>query len=309
MSVDISIIIINYNSDELTINCIKSLLELTAKDLVCQYIIVDNASEPNSYFSVKNYVNSIEEKTNITLLRSDINTGFGGGNMIGFKEAKGKYIAFINNDTILKNDCLSILKDFLDKNKKCGICGPQAYKEDGRILPTIDHFASLSREIFGRGFLEAINSKKYPKRFKQYKQPKQAQFVAGSFMFLRTSEFKSIAGFDENIFLYYEETDLCKRLLNIGKTAFLVPEAKFIHFHGASTTPSIAIKTELKISLLYVIKKHYGSIKHFILLNYLRFRYFLSSIIKPKYRPLFKTLYKGAPLSASLKHKQRPLPV
>lgn len=305
MTLDVSVIIINYNSEELTINCIRSFLSNTSKNLSCQYIIVDNASKKNSYITLKKYIDSIAEKTNIQLIRSNINRGFGTGNMIGFEKAKGKYIAFVNNDTLLKNDCLSLLKTFLEGDNKAGICGPQAFKENGAMLSTIDHFASLERELFGRKFLEILNSEKYPKRNKLYTNPIRAQFIAGSFMFLRTVDFKKINGFDTNIFLYYEETDLCKRLLEIGKYAFLVPNAEFVHFHGASTPRSIDIKIELKISLLYVIKKHYGLFSFYILLNYLRIRYFFSSIFKPRYWNLFKVLVLGAPLSKSLKHKQK----
>lgn len=308
MTLDISVIIINYNSENLTVDCIKSFLEFTSKSLKCEYIIVDNASRPKSYFSLKDYIKTISDH-NIELIRSDLNTGFGGGNMIGFNKASGKYVAFVNNDTVLQNDCLTILKSFMENNKTSGICAPQAFKEDGKLLPTIDHFASLGREILGRRFLEILNPKTYPNRFKLYTEPQKGQFIAGSFMFLKTLDFETIGGFDENIFLYYEETDLCKRLLAIGKEAYVVPEAKFIHFHGASTPKSIAIKTELKISLLYVIRKHYGNAHHLILLNYLRLRYFFSSIFKPKYRPLFKVLLQGAPLSQSLKVKQNIEPI
>lgn len=303
--VDVSVIIINFNSEKLTIGCIKSFLDKTSLDLNCQYIVVDNASKKESYFTLKDYIDSISKLCNIELIRSNINTGFGGGNMIGFKKATGKYVAFVNNDTVLENNCLGILLQFMNTNTNAGICGPQAFKEDGKLLPTIDHFASLGRELLGRRFLEIINPSKYPKRFKTYTNPKRGQFIAGSFMFLLAEDFKTIGGFDENIFLYYEETDLCKRLQKINKFAYVVPEAKFIHYHGASTPKSIAIKTELKISLLYVIKKHYGNMHHFILLNYLRLRYFFSSIFKVKYRSLFKVLLNGASLSDSLKHKQK----
>jgi len=306
---NISVIIINYNSSTYTINCIKSLLEHTSKQLACQYIIVDNGSEQASYEKVKKYIDTINIATSIELIRSNINTGFGSGNMIGVQKATGKYLAFVNNDTILKNDCLSILKDFMDKKSDVGVCGPQAFTEDKKVLPTIDHFASLGREIFGRTFLEKINKKKYPKRKKLYTEPKQAQFIAGSFMFFKAKDFNFIGGFDTNIFLYYEETDICKRLAKINKLAYLVPNATFIHYHGASTKKSIAIKIELKISLLYIIKKHYGIIPFYILLTYLQIKYFFSSIIKPKNWLLFYTLIIQAPLSKSLKHKQKIKPI
>ncbi len=301
---DISVIIINYNSEKYTIDCINSLLKHTSPQLTCQYIIVDNGSEKESYLSIKKHIDSIDTPS-IELIRSNINTGFGNGNMIGVQKAKGNYLAFVNNDTILESDCLSSLKEFMDKSPEVGVCGPQSYTHDHKILPTIDHFASLTKEIIGRTFLEKLNPKKYPNRKKLYTEPQRGQFVGGSFMFFRTEDFNRVGGFDTNIFLYYEETDICKRLLKIGKTAFLVPNAQFIHFHGASTNHSVGIKTELKISLLYVIKKHYGIIPFYILLTYLQIRYFFSSIIKPKYWPLFYTLFLQAPLTRSLKHKQQ----
>lgn len=307
MMVNVSIIMINYNTASYTIGCIDSIIKNTAITTTCQFIIVDNASEYENYSALEQYINTISKSQNIKLIRSRINTGFGGGNMIGVQHAQGKYIAFINNDVILENDCLSILKDFMDNNLDVGVCGPQAFTETKDVLPTIDHFASLGREILGRKVLEGLNPKKYPKRKRLYSKPQQGQFVAGSFMFFRSEDFNTVGGFDTNIFLYYEETDICKRLSKINKSAYLVPNASFIHYHGASTKKSIAIKTELKISLLYIIKKHYGIIPFYILLTYLQIRYFFSSIIKPKYWKLFYTLLLQAPLTRSLKHQQKIL--
>mgnify|MGYP006167628449 FL=1 len=301
---DIAIILINYNSSFHTINCIESIFEKTSKNISFQIIITDNCSEKEDYLLLKNYLDKVNHP-DIILKRSPINTGFGAGNMNGYLISKAKYVAFINNDTILLNDCLAIFKNQLDNNPEIGIVGGQAYKQNGDFMVSLDHFASPTREILGRSFLEFINKKKHPKRKKKYQNPIQVNFIPGSFMFLRCEDFDFIGGFDHHIFLYYEETDLCLRLLKTGKTAYLVPEGEFIHLHGASTQKSLAIKKELKLSLLYIIRKHYGYWSHKLVLFYLVINYFFSSIFKPKNWSLFMLLISGAPLSKSLRNLQK----
>ncbi|MBT8304778.1 MAG: glycosyltransferase family 2 protein [Bacteroidia bacterium] len=299
---DVAAILINYNSSRYTLNCIESILDKTANTIKLQIIVIDNASKFEDLNALKKGLRLINNPY-LELIESEVNTGFGGGNMIGVQSANAKYLAFINNDTLLNNDCISILKDFMMHTPDAGVCGPQAFTENGDILPTIDHFSSLAKTILKRQTLEFINPKKYPNRKKLYGSPIKGQFVAGSFMFFRSEDFNAIGGFDLNIFLYHEETDLCKRLLKLSKFAYLVPKAQFTHFHGGSTERSIAIKKELKISLLYVVKKHYGYFQYAVLLTYLQITYFFKSLFKPTYWPIFNTLIKGAPLSDSLKHQ------
>ena len=301
---DIAVILINYNSSEHSINCIRSIIEKTSKNIHYQIIITDNCSEKEDYLKLKSFCDEAN-LLNIELHRSNINSGFGGGNMFGVQFANAKYLAFLNNDTLLKNDCLSILKNALENNPNIGIAGAQAYKENGDFMISLDHFASPAREIIGRSFLESINSKKYPKRKKLYRNPLQVNFVPGSFMFVRANDFYEVGGFDTTIFLYYEETDLCIRLAKKSKFAYLIPEAEFIHFHGVSTGKSLAIKKELKISLLYIMRKHYGFFGHKIVMAFLIVKYFFSSILKPKNWSLFFLILTGAPLSKSLKTKQK----
>ncbi|HKO75996.1 MAG TPA: glycosyltransferase family 2 protein [Flavobacterium sp.] len=301
---DIAIILINYNSSKHTINCIQSIIDNISKKINYQIIITDNCSEKEDYLTLKAFCETFSFP-NLELHRSNINTGFGGGNMFGVQYANAKYYAFINNDTLFLNDCLSILKSALDDNKNIGIAGAQAYKENGDFMISLDHFASPAREIIGRNFLEFINPKKYPKRKKKYSVPTQVNFIPGSFMFLRAADFNEIGGFDTNIFLYYEETDLCLRLEKKSKYAYLIPDAKFIHIHGVSTTQSIAIKKELKISLLYVIQKHYGFWAHKLVLFFLTIKYFFTGLIKSKNRALFLLVLTGAPLTKSLKLIQK----
>ena len=301
---DIAVILINYNSSEHTINCIRSIIENTDNSLNYQIIITDNCSEKEDYLKLKSFCNELNFP-NLELQRSIINTGFGGGNMHGIQYANARYFAFINNDTLFKNDCLSILKSALEENPKIGIAGAQAYKSNGDFMISLDHFASPAREILGRNVLEIINSKKYPKRKKRYTNPVKVNFIPGSFMFIRATDFYKIGGFDTNIFLYYEETDLCKRLEKNNKFAYLIPESEFIHFHGGSTGKSLVIKKELKISLLYIMKKHYGFFGHKMVMIFLIIKYFFSSILKLRNWSLFFLILTGAPLSKSLKTKQK----
>lgn len=301
---DIAVILINYNSSEHSINCIRSIIDKTSTDINYQIIVTDNCSEKEDYLNLKSFCETLASQ-NLELHRNSINTGFGGGNMNGIQYANARYYAFVNNDTLFLNDCLSILKNTLENNPDIGIAGAQAYKKNGDFMVSLDHFASPAREIIGRNFLELINPKKYPKRKKKHTIPTQVNFVPGSFMFLRTSDFNEIGGFDTNIFLYYEETDLCLRLAKKAKHAYLIPDAKFIHLHGASTEKCSAIKKELKISLLYVIRKHYGFFGHKIVLTYLLLKYFFGSFLKPQKRTLFFLILTGAPLSKSLKMKQK----
>lgn len=301
---EVAVIIINYNTSDYTQKCIESIFEKTSKNLNFQIVVIDNCSKKSDYILLESFVANLNSYK-IQLIRNKINVGFGAGNMLGVHYSNANYLAFVNNDSYVTNDCLSIIIDAMKKDSKMGICGPLAHTENGKLLPTIDHFASPTREILGRKFLEFINPKKYPNRKKIYTQPKQADFVSGSFMVVKTDDFNEIGGFDTNIFLYYEETDLCKRLAKISKFAYLIPEAHFIHYHGISTPKSIAIKIELKISLLYVIRKHYGYLSFKFLLTYLQIQYLIKSIFKPKYWKLFYVLLIGAPISKSLKLKQK----
>lgn len=301
---EIAVVMINFNSSNYTINCIKSIIEKTSSELLFQIVVVDNCSEKEDYQKLKSFCESSDFQE-LQLVRNSINVGFGAGNMFGITYTDANYYAFVNNDSILQNDCLSIVLKAMKENDNYGVCGPQAYKENGDLLTVLDHFISPTKELLGRKFLETTNPKKYPNRKKEYQQPQQAQFISGSFLILKALDFEEIGGFDTTIFLYFEETDLCKRLAQKGKFTFLIPAAKYIHFHGASTPSSIAIKIEHKISFIYMIRKHYGYFWYRFMLHYLQIQYGIKCLVKPKYWKLFKVLLLGAPTSKSLKLQQK----
>ncbi|MDO6759068.1 glycosyltransferase family 2 protein [Tamlana sp. 2_MG-2023] len=303
----IAVILINYNSSSFTINAVKSLIKNTSKALNWQLIIVDNASTYEDYTKLKE---GLPEMEHLTLFRSRLNTGFGGGNMLGIHFVNAKYYAFINNDTLLKNDCLSDILTFMENHPKVALCAPQGYDEHDNVLKSFDHFLTLKRELFGRKILEKTNPKKYPKRNKKYEKPIKVDCIPGSFMFVDAKVFDSVGGFDTNIFLYYEETDLAYRIgkLKDRSDCYLVPSAQYIHFKGKSTSPNIKVKKELKLSLLYVLKKNSGYFHYLILKTTMVIKYLIKSIVKPKQFTFVNLLlFQGASLSKSLKHSQKIL--
>lgn len=301
----VAVIIINYNTSKYTVACIESILAKTPDTFNFKIYVVDNNSAKEDYFYLKNYFDQ-KSHPKVSVHRNKINKGFGGGNMLGIQYAEpSEYVAFINNDTLFLNNCLSELYHFITHNKTAGIVGGQSYNEHEKEIISFDHYATTTRQIFGRKFLELIDSKKYPRRKKSYNQSMKVNTVSGSFMLVDRDSFNEIGGFDENLFLYYEETDVCLRLKNIGKDCYFVPSAKYLHYHGISTEHSDRIKKELKISLVYLVQKHFGCLSKNLLLIYLIFTTFFASIIKPRKWSFLLLYLQGAPLSKSLKTQQK----
>ena len=305
---EIAVILINFNSSEYTKKCISSILEQTSNSLSYQIIIVDNASEKDDFENLNSFVGSLNSD-NIKLYRSRINTGFGGGNMYGVQLAKVKYYVFVNNDTLMLGDPIQACYKFMEENSGAAVCGPQIYDEVHRKTVSFDHFTSFAREVFGRKAPEILFSK--PNRGKKYLKPISVDYVNGSFMFFRAEDFDKVGGFDTNIFLYFEECDICYRLKKIGRDTYFLPNAEYMHYQGVSvkqTKIPIDIKIELKTSMFYVIRKNYGYLHYQLLRVFFLIRYGFVSIVKPKYFKLWYRILIGLPISKSLKQEQKLQP-
>ncbi len=295
---DVAVIIINYNSSKYTLECINTVIEKTSEAIKYQIIVVDNNSTPSEY---KILEENFPKKNNISLHRSIINTGFGGGNMFGAQFAKADYLLFLNNDAMLLNDCLGILLNFMKANPKVGVSTAQNFDENNRFVASFDHNKGLRRLFFGRGFLEKNNPKLYPKRKKEYSEPLKVNWVNGAFLFFDSKAFAEVGGFDTNIFLYWEEMDICHRLKKLGYESWLVPEAQILHHQGVSTGTSKTMNRESYISYLYVIRKNYGFGKYILIRIYLS----IVLLLKPKKWYLLPIILKSNNQTQSLKQKQK----
>ncbi len=293
----VAVILINYNSSRYTLECLDSVLEKTATDLDFELVVVDNNSEPEDYQYLKDHWPTDQR---IKLVRSSINTGFGGGNTMGRQQVDGKYLLFLNNDTQLLNDCLGMLSQYLDDHPEVGVCTAQNYDEHGNFVPSFDHNKGLRKLLFGRGMLQKTNPKRYPDRKKEYKRPVVVDWVNGAFLFFRATDFDAIGGFDPYVFLYFEEMDLAHRLRKMGKQSVLYPHARILHHQGVSIGRSREIDKEAYISYLHVIRKNRGQLYSWVINLYL----ILVCLIKPKKWYLLPTLLSGGSLKNSLKNKQ-----
>lgn len=295
---DISIVIINYNTAKYTLECVESVIKFTDKSLSYEIVVVDNNSNPED---AAHLTKNFPTYDHVSLHKSVINTGFGGGNMFGAQFTNGKYILFLNNDAMLLNDCLSILHSYMENNPKVGVTTAQNFDEHHKHVISFDHDKGIRKLLLGRSFLEKNWAAQFPKRKKEYTEPVSVNFVNGAFMFFRREAFEKVGGFDTNIFLYFEEMDICFRLRKEGYTSVLIPKAKILHYQGVSTGVSKAISKEGMISHLYVIKKNYSFAKYLFIRSY----YCLSFLIKPKKWFMLSLVWKGAHLSKSLKQKQQ----
>lgn len=228
---DVSIIIINYNTSNLINDCIESIFKKVS-DIEYEIIIVDNNTE-----NLSKTIDAAKD-SRIQLLQLDSNIGFGRANNAGAKIARGRNLFLLNPDTILLNNAVKILSDYLDTNLECGACGGNLYDNYFNpihsyrmvmpgIIDSIDLFTNrkLSRLLYGKNH-----------QFNHTDKIKKVGYITGADLMIPCNVFTHLHGFDGEFFMYYEETDLCKRINDSGKTIISVPMSKIIHLVGKSHT-------------------------------------------------------------------------
>lgn len=246
---DVSIILVNYKTKDLTINCIESIYEKT-KDLNFEIFVVDNNSDDGS-------IEAIEEKfSDIKIIKNQENYGFGKANNIAIKVAKGKYIFCLNTDTLLINNAIKNLFDFMEDNNTIGACGGNLYDAQNNPVMCYSDFPNL----WNCTSLSWLIRKVIPSaRNKTVKKVKEVDFVAGADIFFRKDVLDKIGLFDEKFFMYCEEVDLCKRIKDNGYSIKIVPEAQIIHLAGKSST-NFWRNTKMRVKSKYIYARKHQSL-------------------------------------------------
>ena len=303
-SIDVSIITVNFNNAALTLDFVKSVGKQFPAEFKYEIIVIDNASTEVLSLSLEAEINHLNLP--VKFHRSNINLGFGAGNMLGNQFANGTFLAFINNDVIITEDCFTSLIQFLNNNESVAVCSPQQLNIHNEPVIGFDYFQGLRKELFGRSFIELFNKKEQPKRKAlPYKTNFEVPALQGCFMFFKADAFASVGGFDTNLFLYFEEMDICYRLHKKGLKSYLMPKTSFKHIESATVKANPLIKQELMISRLYIYRKNYSYFKYKLLQFIILFKLSYKSLFSVSRAKLFLIILQGAPLKYSLKQKQK----
>ena len=226
---DISIIIVNYKTVSLIMDCIKSIKEFTS-DIDYEIIVVDNNS--NDDFQSK--IQSVYSDVICIPLKS--NMGFGVANNEGFKVAKGRNLLCLNPDTILLNNAIKILSNYLDSHNHVGACGGNLFDENmkpslsfRRILPSI--YWEINELCW---LLPERIQYRSNRIFNNTSNPFSVGYITGADLMIKRIVIDEVGGFSPDFFMYYEETDLCNRIKNQGWDIHSVPYAKIMHLESKS---------------------------------------------------------------------------
>ncbi|MSU25870.1 MAG: glycosyltransferase [Candidatus Levybacteria bacterium] len=260
----VSIIIVHYQVKKQLFNCLQSIYEKKSK-YHFEIIVIDNDENPY----IEKYL--VKKFPRVKYIKNEINNGYSGGNNLGALSSKGEFIFFLNPDTLFKNNVLDQLLIKMMTYKYIGIVAPLLFKENGKpfILQGSKELTPL-RAIFSLSFIyklfpnNNIANEFWLKKWNK-KEHKEVEVVPGTAFMIRKNIFKKIGGFDENYFLYFEENDICKRVIDLGSKIYMISDAHVIHFWGESTKKSTKnIKAIFEKSRFYYFNKFYGLPKAFL---------------------------------------------
>jgi len=262
--INVSILIVNYNSHEHTKKCLDSIYKHT-KNIIFDIHILDNNSRETGFEKIESY-----KEENIYTYRSESNMGFGKGINFLSDKARGEYLLFLNPDTYFNSNTIDELYSFALTKDDIGICSPAILNGDGSLNYNFNYFPDFIWEVyelFGLGY--GIRLKKLSRTINLYKSKRETikiDWMTGACIFIKKDLFLEVGRFDERFYLYYEDVDLQKRLKKSGKCNYCLPYLEVYHISNASSMSDreVYYTNLLKSKLLY-FSKYYSHPK--ILLN------------------------------------------
>lgn len=264
----ISIIILNYNTFDLTCQCIESIYEYT-KNVDFEIIIVDNAStmdEPDNF---------LELFPKIKLVKNTENRGFAGGCNDGIKVAKGDTILLLNSDTKLLNDAISITYDFLNSHPNVGIVTCRLENEDGSPQNNCYHFPSISKTLIELLRLQKFFPKSNFKKtlygyFFDYDIIAYPDYIWGAFFMFPRKLLDIFPNqlLPETFWMYFEDMEWCWLARQAGYEVVFVPDGRVLHYGGKNHNPK-ALKM-MNDNFNQFLKLYYNKMHAWIIIRLLK---------------------------------------
>jgi len=253
---DLSIVILSWNTRELTLACLRAL-ERDGTRFTREIIVVDNHSSDGSADAIA------AEFPGVRLVRNDENRLYAAGNNQGVENAIGCYVCLLNSDTEVVPGALDILVEFLEHNSDYGAASPRLDSFDGTVQRACTRFPGLldplvDSTLFGQ---TSIGKKRFAHtRLHDFdhQSTRDVDQPPGAVFMMRRSEYIEMGGLDEELSLFYNDVDLCKRLWSRGRKVRYVAEAQVFHHQGASTRRSARVQALWHANRLSYYAKNHG---------------------------------------------------
>jgi len=251
----VSIVIVSWNTRELLRQCLTSTLE-ACRELPgpVDVIVVDNASSDGSARLVRH------EFPTVRVIENTSNIGFAAATNQGIRESRGRYVLLLNPDTKATADSLRVLVSFAADHPAAGAVGPRLVGKHGEDQVSCSPLPTLVRELWRLFHLDRFYGlATYPFGRGQAENPHSVESIEGACMLLRREALEQTGLLDDRFYIYTEEVDLCRRLLEYGWQIFLVPRAVIVHYGGASTRQvELRMFLELYRSKVQYFRKYQG---------------------------------------------------
>lgn len=261
----LSIIIVSYNTRELTLACLQSVLRETSS-VSYELLVVDNASTDGSAEAIRTAFPP-ERYPQIRLFSLTENLGFAAANNLAARDARGHYILLLNPDTVVLDRALEKLAAFADAEPQWGVYGGSTVFADGTLNPT----AGWMKPTVWSMFSIALGLARLFRRSRifnweslqgwSWDAPRRVDIVTGCLLMMRREDWQRLGGFDEQYFMYGEDADLCLRAAEAGLPAVLYPEARIVHHGGASEPVRSDKLVRLFRAKTQLFRAHYGPLR------------------------------------------------
>jgi len=255
---ELSIIIVSFNDKSHLEECLSSIKE-NAQNMDFEILIVDNNSSDGSQEFIK------QNYPKIKLIANEENAGFAIALNRGIRESEGEFFLFLNPDTVIYPEALSLLLEELKINPRVGAIGPALLREENAYQVSFGKRVSFVSEIFQKFLLNPF----YKLRLKSIQTRKEVGWLSAACLMTRKEVLEDVGLFDENFFLYFEDIDLCYRIRKKGWSLLFFPQARVFHKGGTSTQQDkVRSRFEYRRSQLYFYQKHNSKVSLFLLRLY-----------------------------------------